>query len=84
MQSGLPQGRPHILCLSDEFLFALGAGDSDLALLSGNPHRLAAAGAIEMLMFLILQPLPEPQELAIFLIALVGISGQHTEDDPNH
>ena len=72
------------LCFSDKFFFALGAGDGDLALFTGNPYRLAASGTVKVLMLLVLQPLPDTQILPVFLVALIGVPGQHTEDHQTH
>ena len=70
--------------LFNEFFFALGAGDGDLSLASGYTHRLAAAGAIEILMLPILDPLQQLQEFPVLLISLVGVAGEAAEQRPEH
>lgn len=67
-----------------EALFALGAGNGDLALSAGNTHNLTALGAIIIAMIPILQAVKELQEFPVFLIALVGIARKAAVQRPDH
>ena len=74
----------YFLGFLNELFFALGAGDSDLALTLGYTHRLAALGTIEIAMFPVFQPFHKAKILPIFLVALVGVPGEAAEDGPEH
>ena len=67
------------LGLADKLFFALGAGDGDFALASGNADSLATAGAAEILVLPILQPFHETQIAAVLLVALVGVAAEAAE-----
>ena len=67
-----------------EALFALGAGDGDFALVPGDPDGLAAAGAGEIAVLPILDPVQHQKEPAVFLVALTLIPGQAAENGPDH
>ena len=69
---------------SDEFFLAPGAGDGDFPLPSGHPHQLAALGAVKVAVVPILQPIDYLQKLPVFLIPLVGASGQGAKNRPDH
>ena len=74
----LPSGTPL------EALLALGAGNGDFALVTGDADSLAAPGADEIAVLPVLDPIQHQQEPAVFLIALVDIPGQAAEDGPDH
>ena len=67
-----------------EFFPAFGAGDGDLALALGHPHRLAALGADEVAMLLVLDPVDEHQKSLVFPVALVNIPGKTPENGDAH
>ena len=73
-----------ILSFLHEALFALGAGNGDLALSAGNTHNLTALGAVIIAMIPILQAVKELQEFPVFLIALVGIARKAAVQRPDH
>ena len=72
------------LGFADELLPALGAGDGDLALASGDADHLTALGAVIVAVLAILQPVEELEELPVLLIAGVGVLGQGAADRPDH
>ena len=72
------------LGFTDELLPALGAGDGDLALASGNTNHLTALGAIKVAVLAVFQPVEELEELPVLLIPGIGIFGQSPADSPNH
>ena len=72
-----------ILGFLDKLFSAFGAGDGDLALSAVDTHRLTALGASEITMLPILDPVDEGQEFAVFLVALIGLSGEAAEQCPN-
>ena len=73
-----------ILGFLNKLFFALGAGDGDFALTPGHSHRLAAAGAVKISVFLILPPLDQPQVLPVLLVPLIGIPGKTPKNRPKH
>ena len=68
----------------DEFFSAPGAGDGNLALAPGDPHGLAALGAVEIPIVPVFKPVDQLQKFPVFLIALIGVSGKHPEHGPDH
>ena len=75
---------PLFLCLLNELLFALRAGNRDLAFAPGHTDLLPTAGTVIIPMLPILQLLNKLQIFPILLIPLVGIPGQHPENRPSH
>ena len=67
---------------SDKPFFALGAGDGDFTFVPGEPDSLAAPGTGKIAVFFILYLIAQTQIPAVFLVALVGISGEGTEIGP--
>ena len=78
IQSGL------FSCLLHEFFPAAGTGDGDFSLSSGDPDHLAAFWAVEVAVLPVLHTARQLQEFPVFLIPLVGIPGQATENGPDH
>ena len=73
--------RPEAACfhwsgLFDELFPALGAGNGDLALALGHPDGLAALGTGVIAVVPILELIHQQEELAVLLIALVGVAGE--------
>ena len=68
----------------NEFLMAPGAGDGDFALPSRHPHHLTAFGTVKIAVVPILQPTDDLQKFPVFLIPLVGVSGQGAKNRPDH
>ena len=62
--------------LFDELFPALGAGNGDLALALGHPDGLAALGTGVIAVVPILELIHQQEELAVLLIALVGVAGE--------
>ena len=67
-----------------ELFPAAGAGDGDFAFAPGDPDHLAALGAVEIAVLPVLHPAENLQELPVFLIAFIGVPGQHPENGPEH
>ena len=65
-------------------LLALGAGNGNLALSPGNAYHLTALGAVVIPVLPILYPINQLQEFAVFLKALVGITGEAAIQCPDH
>ena len=72
------------LGFTNEFLFTLGASDGDLTLSPGDTDLLPAAGAIVIAVFFILQLLQKQQIFPVFLITLISIPGEGSENSPAH
>ena len=83
-QKNLPGLKRFYLSFLHEALFALGAGDGNLALSPGNPDHLTALGAVVITVLPILQPIKKLEELPVLLIALVGIAGEAAVQRPDH
>ena len=73
-----------VLRFTDKFFLASGAGNGNFALAPGNPHHLAALGAIEVAILPVLDPGNQLQKLPVFQITLIGIPGQTAENSPDH
>ena len=73
-----------ILCFTNKFFVAAGAGDGNFSLPPGHPHHLTALGAVKVAVVPVLQPIDYLQKLPVFLIPLVGVPGQGAEDGPDH
>ena len=73
-------GRIFILSLLYKLFPALGAGNSDLTLASGNADRLAALGALKIAMLPILRTVHDLAVLPVLLVSLVGILRQASEN----
>ena len=73
-----------LLSILDKLLFALGAGNGDLALTLGYPHLLMAAGAVIIAVILIFQLLEKQQEFPILIVSLVDVPGQRPEYGKKH
>lgn len=71
-----------MLSLLDEALGALGAGNGDFTFAFGNPDGLPAPGAGVVTVFLIPELIHKAQIPAVFLVALVGVSGEGSEIGP--
>ena len=78
----LPGWEGAVSGLSYKLFPALGAGDGDLALAPGYPDTLPAAGAIEIPVLPILEPVDQQQKPPIFPVTPVGVPGQHPENAP--
>ena len=72
------------LGFTDELLPALGAGDGDLALASGNTNHLTALGAVIVAVLTVFQPVEELEEFPVFLIPGIGIPGKAAVNGPDH
>ena len=72
------------LCFLYKLLFAFGTSDRNLSFAPGHPYRLAASGALEILMFFVLDPVQKAQIFPVLLIALIGVSGKRPENRPKH
>ena len=72
------------LCFPYKLFPALGAGDGDLTLATGDTHLLTAAGAVEVTMVFVFDFLQEHQVFPVFLIPLIGISGKGPKNSPAH
>jgi len=69
-----------ILSLLYELFPAFGASDGDLTLASGNTDRLAALGTLKITVFPILDPVDDLTILPVFLITLISVPGQASEN----
>ena len=76
--------RDFCLSLLDELFSALGAGDGDLALATGDADGQAALGAGEIAVVPVFQLVEEPQEFSVLLIPGIGIPGEHPGQGPDH
>ena len=84
MKNPIQIGWGEISGLFNEAVGAFGTGDIDLALASGDTHRLVAPGTFKIPVVPVLQLIQEHQKFAVFLVALVGIPGETAEDRPEH
>ena len=75
---------PVLLGFLNELFSALGTGDGDLALTSGDPDLLATAGTVKVPMLPVLQLLEEQKKSAVFVVPLVGLPGKASVDGPDH
>ena len=67
-----------------KLLPAAGTGNGNLAFSPGNPDGLMALGTVEIPVLPVLQPVIYLQEFSVFLIPLIGVSGQAAADGPDH
>ena len=72
------------LGLADKFFPALGTGDGDFSLAPGNTNHLMALGAVIVAVLPVFQPVEELKEFPVLLIPGIGVSGEGTENGPNH
>ena len=70
--------------LLDKLLSALGAGDGDLTLATGDTDGLAALGAGEIAVLPVLDLVKETKELSVLLVPGVCVAGEHPEQSPEH
>ena len=68
----------------NELFPAFGADNGDLALAPGDTDGLLALRAGEVAMLPVLDPLQEHQKFPVFLVTLIGVAGEGTEDGPEH
>lgn len=71
-------------CFLDELFFASGAGNGDFSFASGDADQLLAFGALVVPVFPVLDAVYELQKAAVFLVAPVGVFGQHPVKHQNH
>ena len=72
-----------LLRLFDKLPIALGAADFDLAATAGHADTLAALGAAEIAMVLVLQMGEEIDKGTVFFPSCFVVSGKHTEHAQN-
>ena len=72
--------------LLDEFFPALGAGDGNLALASGDADGLLTLGAGKVAVVPILDAVNQQEKLAVLIVAFVGAAGEaaHQRHDQKH